>query len=346
MGRFRHLHATSNSCRTAGDVCFLYESDVLIRTRCFLQSWKFLYSICAFALLISECGFVQEEDDNVVIVVGSRHVTLDELKKDMAFMGGELDVPEPHGEQIRNRLAEKIIGYYLILEYGKENGISIEEEEVKSALADVHREYAGSDFRNALLREYMDFDQWRGRFEEQLLAKKILEMASGNIIPPAYRDIERYYEAHGGEFRFPQMVRFRQILTQSKAEAEDLLRRIKDGEDMGDLAREYSAAPEAEQGGEVGWVASEHLDESMAKVLFSMSPGEVSPITKTSYGYHIFEMLSVRPPGLKPLPEVVAQIEATLLDQKRKLFLKEWLSHLRTHFDVQVNQALLSELEL
>jgi parvulin-like peptidyl-prolyl isomerase len=326
--------------------CFGHEADVLIRLRIFYGNRRFLCSVCIVAFLVAGCGFVQEEDHDVVIVVGSRHITLEELEKDIEFVCGGLDVPELQWDQFRNQLAEQVIGQYLILEYGKEKGILVAEEELRSALMEVNREYTESGLKNALLREYVDVDQWKDRFKEKLLVDKVLKNVTENILPPSYQDIEKYYGEHGEEFRFPRMLRFKQILTRTKEAAEDLLGRIENGEDLSHLAREYSIAPEADEGGAVGWVAREHLDESMAKVLFSMSPGEVSPIIKTSYGYHLFEVLSVRPAGVKPLPEVLGQIEAKLFEQKRESFLKEWRSDLRTHFEVKVNQQLLRQLEL
>lgn len=326
--------------------CSSNESDMLIkRPRFWARPW-FFCGICACILVTDGCGFFQEEDDSVVMVVGSRHITLDALKKHMEFVGGELDVHEFHREGVRDRLSEQIIDYYLILEYGKENGISLAENEVRRALSALKREYAESEFENALLREYVDVDRWRKRLEEQLLVRKVLEGVFERIPAPAHPEIERYYDVHADDFRFPRMVRFRQILTATKEAAEDLLGRIENGASIGQLARAHSIAPEAEAGGEVGWVAREELNESMATALFSMSPGEVSSVVKTAYGYHIFEVLSVRPGGMKPLPEVFGQIEAKLLEQKRRSFLEEWLVDLRTRFEVKVNQKLLNQLEL
>jgi peptidyl-prolyl cis-trans isomerase C len=84
----------------------------------------------------------------------------------------------------------------------------------------------------------------------------------------------------------------------------------------------------------------------MEKVLFSMSPGKMSPVIKTPYGYHIFEVLSIRPEGTKKLPEVLSEIESKFIDQKREAAFKKWLGELRTHFKVKVNKQLLNTLEL
>jgi len=304
----------------------------------------YIFSTAVFFFL--GCGLVEQEENSVVIVVGSRQITADELKKDMKFIGAGMNVLEKHQDQYRNQLAEQLICHYLIMEYGKEKGIAIPERELQSALNDIKREYGEDAFREALLREYVDFDQWKDRFGEQLLVNRILEKVSENIVPPTYREIEQYFENNPDEFKCPQMVRFRQIVTRTKGEAESLLKRIQNGEDMSELASEYSIAPEANNGGEVGWIARDHLEESMGKVLFSMPQGKLSPVVETPYGYHIFRVLSIRSDTVKELPDVIQQIETRLFHQKREIFLKKWIENLGTHFEVRINQELLNTLEL
>ena len=77
-----------------------------------------LLGCCALALLIFGCGILEREEKNVVITVGSRNISADGLKKDMAFFSGELDVWETLQGSMSNELLERLIDYYLILEYG------------------------------------------------------------------------------------------------------------------------------------------------------------------------------------------------------------------------------------
>jgi len=142
------------------------------------------------------------------------------------------------------------------------------------------------------------------------------------------------------------MVKFRQIVTRTKGEAEKILRRLNDGEDMSELARTCSIAPDTENGGDVGWISGEDLDESMGRVIFSLPVGEKSPIVKTGYGYHIFEVLSELPEGFKSLPEAMTEIKLKLFCKKEAFHYKKWLETLRTLFPVKINQELLRTLEL
>jgi len=304
----------------------------------------FIFNAAVFFFL--GCGLGEREKSRVVMVVGAREITTEALKKDMEFLSAGMNGLERHQDQYRNQLAEQLIGHYLILEYGKEKGIALPEGALQSALDDITREYGEEAFKEALLREYVDFDQWKDQLGEQLLEFKILETVSKDVAPPTYREIEQYFKNNPAEFRCPKMVRFRQIVTRTRGEAESLLKRIKNGENMSELARQYSIAPEAESGGEVGWIARAHLEEGMGRGLFSMPQGKLSPIVETPYGYHIFRVLAIRPGIVKELPDVIEQIETKLLRQKREIFLEKWIENLGTHFEVKINQDLLNNVEL
>lgn len=292
------------------------------------------------------CRQFEQTDNRTVITVGSRHVTSEELKKDIEFISALEDIPARQDKQIKAQLIEQVINHYLILEYGKENGISVTENDLQNTLSDLKREYTEESFQDALLRGYVDFEQWKYRLKEQLLVKKIVKYVIDTIPSPSYQVIKEYFEANPDQFRSSRMIKFRQIVTMKKEEALDILKRLQNGENMSALASEYSIAPEAEKGGEVGWVAFGDLDESMEKALFSLPEGKISPVTKTPYGYHIFEVLSVREEGIKDLPEVLKEIELKLLNEKCEVFFQNWLKELKAQFKVEINQEMLTQLSM
>jgi peptidyl-prolyl cis-trans isomerase C len=320
--------------------------SIISKTLFSFKIYGVLFCFCLIPLLILGCDLFEKDKNDSVLIIGSRNITPDELKKDMAFMTLGMGVSKVLLSPLRDQLIEQIIDHYLIIEYGRENTITLSENELQQAINSIKKEYTEDAFQEALLRGYVDFEEWKDRLREQLLKNKIIKNAITSISPPSYKEIQRYYEENLNEFRYPRMLEFRQIVTRTREEGEELLQRLRNGESMSELARKNSIAPEAENGGNVGWVALGQLDESMEKVLFSMSPGKMSPVIKTPYGYHIFEVLSIRPEGTKKLPEVLSEIESKFIDQKREAAFKKWLGELRTHFKVKVNKQLLNTLEL
>jgi parvulin-like peptidyl-prolyl isomerase len=292
------------------------------------------------------CDYFDKEKKEYVLSVGSRNVTVVELKRDMEFMASGLEAPVRQWEVIREKLVERIVDQYLVLEYGKENGLSISEQELKRELDEIKKEYSEEAFNEELLRGYVSRDEWEARLKDRLLVKKVMARVLDGVVPPTYEEIKEYYEKNKDKYSFPEMIKFRQIVTNKKEEAKDLLKRINNGEDMGRLAKQYSIAPEAEKEGVVGWLARENLHESMGDVIFSLSEGEVSKIVKTPYGYHIFQVLASRDEGVRELPEVKNEIEAKILSEKQDAFFQNWLKDIRLRYKIAVNKDLLNQMEI
>ena len=300
---------------------------------------RLYFGLIALLFSLNGCGELFESpEEKTVITVGKREISIGELKKDIKRFTSEMGITEQGVEQVLEPLVNRIIDHYLILEYGRENGIFISEEDLEAAVKKMERDYSEQDLRKILLHGYIDYDEWKMGLKEHLLVKKIMAKASESIPPVSHQEIKMYFNSHPDEFRRPIMVRFRQIVLADKAEAEKIWRRLKMGEDMEQLAREHSIAPEADNGGEVGWVAEEHLEVSMSKVIFSLPIGKISPVVKTVHGFHIFKVLAKRPAGIKSLPEAITEIESKLNYQKEAQFYKKWLQELKTTYPVDIKK--------
>ena len=294
----------------------------------------------------SACNILDRSEEQVVIVVGDRDITTDELKRDIKYITSGMGVTDQGVKYVIEPLVSKLVDHYLILEYGSQKGITISEIELESEIRDIMKDYPDEGvFRHMLLQRYLDYEKWKEGLRQQLLVKKITKKVSESITPVTFDEINTYYDTHRNEFTRPEMAKFSQIVTRTKDEAEDIRKRLKKGENLDDLAKKYSITPEAENGGEVGWISKGELHESMEKAIFTLPIGKISPVTKTPYGYHIFEVQSKRPKGFKSLSEAMAEIESKLFLHKKETFHERWLIQLKGLFPVQVNRDLLATLE-
>lgn len=308
---------------------------------------RVFFIVLALSFGASACNIFDRSEEKVVIIVGERDITTDELKRDIKYLISEMGVTDEGVRYVIDPLLSKLVDHYLVLEYGRQNGITVSEKELESEIQEIIKDYPDEAvFRQMLLKRYLDFEKWKEGLKQQLLVKKIMRKVSESLTPVTFQEINAYYETHRNEFKRPKMVKFRQIVTRSKGEAEDIRKRLKKGENMDDLARQHSITPEAEMGGEVGWVSKGDLNESMEKRIFALPVGRISQITKTPYGYHIFEVQSKRPEGYKSLSEAMEEIESTLFLRKQEAFHERWLIQLRGLFPVRVDKDLLATLEL
>ncbi len=305
----------------------------------------FACPVAAIVLALSACGLFEHPEQRVVITVGTQHITVKELKRDLRRVALDTEVMVEGQEHPMETLVKKMTDYYLILGYGKQQGIKVSDDELEAAVKDIKKDYSEKDFQETLLQGYIDFEEWKESFRSRLLMKKIMEKVLEGVQPVSFDEIKGYYQDNQDEFTHPAMVRFRQIMTHTRAEAESILSRIRSGEEMGQLVQKYGppGVPGAEEG---VWIEKGDLEESMEKALFSLPVGKISEVVETPYGFHIFQVMERKAEGLKSLPEAMKEIEAKLFYAKEDAFYNNWLKNLRESTPVKINHKVLESLEL
>ncbi|MBN1833650.1 MAG: peptidyl-prolyl cis-trans isomerase [Deltaproteobacteria bacterium] len=308
------------------------------------QSFCLIVAIC---LILSGCDIFDRSEKKAIITVGERIVNEAELKRDIIDLTSGMGLTDQSIKETMDSLISRLVDEYLVLEYGRQNGITISEQELESEVEDAKEGYPEEKFfQEMLLRRYLNYDEWKEGLRRHLLIKKIIEKIYEGIPAITAEEINAYYISHETEFTQPPMVKFSQIVTHSEDEAKGLRERLLKGEHLDNLARQYSTAPEAEDGGEVGWISQDALDESIDEALSSLPVGEISPVVKTPYGYHIFQVDAKRPEGPKSLEEARDEIETILILQKQEVLYSKWIIKLRELFPVRINHELLRTLEL
>lgn len=82
-------------------------------------------------------------------------------------------------------------------------------------------------------------------------------------------------------------IKVRHILVQHNYEAEDVLKKLKEGITFGELAKKHSTCPSAADEGLLGEIEPRRLDEDFREALEALKPGEMSGVVRTRFGYHL-----------------------------------------------------------
>lgn len=115
-----------------------------------------------------------------------------------------------------------------------------------------------------------------------------------------------------------EQVHARHILVATEDEANKVLERLHAGEDFAALAKELSTdTGSKEEGGDLGWFPRGMMVTEFENAAFALQPGQTSEPVKTSFGYHIINV--IERDANRPLDEAT-------LDQKKSRALDNWLT--------------------
>jgi len=122
--------------------------------------------------------------------------------------------------------------------------------------------------------------------------------------------IKARYDELSSKFKPEDEVRARHILVPTEAEADELLKKIKGGEDFAKLATDKSKdTGSAKQGGDLGYFPRSAMVKPFAEAAFGMKVGDISekPV-KSDFGYHIIKVEDRRKSSPPPMAEVKEQL--------------------------------------
>ena len=82
-------------------------------------------------------------------------------------------------------------------------------------------------------------------------------------------------------------IKLSHILVEHRYEAEDLLRKLDDGETFAKLAQKFSKCPSGKRDGSLGEIELKRLDPDFAAEAEKLKVGETSDVVKTRFGHHL-----------------------------------------------------------
>jgi peptidyl-prolyl cis-trans isomerase SurA len=251
--------------------------------------------------------------DRIVAVVNKEVITLSELNESVATAQRELrrrGTQAPEREVLQRQLLERLILDKAQLQLAREIGIRVDELQLDRAvqrIADENR-MTLADFRKVLERDGVAFAAFRDDVREQIILARVREREVDDKIQVSDTEVDLFLEetkAAGTRDEFnvahllvrlpdqPSPERIEAARARAaKARAEALA-----NPDFGRVVAAYSDAPDAMQGGLLGWRAPERLPDLFAEAVTKMKAGEVSEVLRSSAGFHVVKVLERRGAG-------------------------------------------------
>ncbi len=296
----------------------------------------------------SDISMAAEIRNRVVAIVNDDLITLYELNAKIKELTG-LDpgdlkaVDEGRYLKTRRDVVDLLINEKIASGKIRELGIHVTDKEVDAAIekikADNH--LTQEDLLAELKEQGMTYEKYRSNIRKELERVELVNFEVKSKIIILEEKIKEYYEKNKKQFTSNEKVRLAVIVLRQEDpsdpdetrslnhKAQEILGRLKNGENFGELARKYSQGPGASEGGDMGFFKSSELNPKLREVVREMSAGEVSgPITMPS-GIQIIKVLEKHGGGVRPFEEVKDAIYGILYREELDSRFSSWMKELR-----------------
>jgi len=246
--------------------------------------------------------------DRIVAVVDEDVVLQSELAgKVNQVMTQYASTPQqlPPRDVLERQVLDRLILQKLQLSRADSNGVKVSDAEVDQALTGLaaQNKMDLSQLRMAVQQQGMDYEQFRRSVRDELLVQRLRQRVVQSRVQVSDAEVETLLKngtLHRGQLHLgyilvsvPDGATPEQIETARK-KADDTKQQIDGGMDFAAAAIRYSDAPNALEGGDLGWRNADEFPQAFTEASDKLQEGQVSAPIRGPNGFHIIKLLGKR----------------------------------------------------
>ncbi|MGG0669694.1 peptidylprolyl isomerase [Lederbergia citrisecunda] len=261
-------------------------------------------TMAASVLALAACNNEKAADDEIIATTKVGNITKEDLYEEMK-------------DAIGIQVVEN-----MLLQQALETEYKVSDKEWKDEVKS-QKESLGDNFDMYLQQQGITEKFFDKNVKSQMIQKKMIES-----LKVSDEDIAKGVE------RAKTEVHARHIVVKDEETAKEVLAKLKDGGDFAELAKEFSTEPVAKDtGGDLGWFGPGKMVQEFEDAVYALKKGDLSEPVKTSFGYHIIELLDTRKAETEKTDD---EIKAEIEDGLKRVQFEEKLQELIKAADVDI----------
>jgi peptidyl-prolyl cis-trans isomerase SurA len=279
--------------------------------------------------------------DRIVATVDGDPITMHDLRRYAAASGTTLPPDDsPGSQQIKRDVLEKLIGEK-VMDH-EMSAVEVDDDQIDRFIVQFE---AGNHITDIQLHQQLEqhgitWEAYRKRVRQEIQKMTMLQQHVRDKVVITPQQIELYYKTHIADFTSSQeRFKLAQILVAAdatntpptlmeaaRAKAEALRKRALKGEDFSQLAATYSDDDSKAQGGELGYFKPDEVNDQILAAISKLKSGQISPVVKTSHGFHIVKVEEHQEAGVRPLKDVSQRIRDKLAEEQMEIQFRRWMN--------------------
>lgn len=292
------------------------------------------------------------QTDPVALVNGSG-ISREEYEREMNQVRNRMlrqgrQVSDSQLMEIKRVVLDNIIGRELLYQESRKQGVLVKTSDTEARWLSMKDSYPSEvEFKNALTEMNLSEESLRTQLERSIALQQLIDGKIGLSITVVEKETKEFYNKNPAYFKKPETVHARHILIKvqpdddasqkaaARKKIETIQRRLSAGEDFSTLARTFSEGPTGVKGGDLGFFGRGQMVKSFEDAAFALNPGEVSDLVRSSFGYHLINVIDKKPESIYPYDDVKESIYQNLRRQRVDKEVKHYVEKLKSRADVK-----------
>ncbi len=245
--------------------------------------------------------------DRIVAVVGSEVITRHELDERLRLISQQLrqqGTPLPSREALERQVLERMIAERAQLQFARDTGLRVDDAQLEAALIRIAEQNKLSigELRIVMEKQGVPFARFREDIRGEMVMARLREREVDNRIVVTDTEVDNLIASQKAASGTPDEYNLSHILVPvpekaspeqlqtRRARADQALAQLRGGADFRQVAAAFSEAPDAVQGGNLGWRDTARMPSMFADAVQKLKPGETSDVLRSPNGFHILRL--------------------------------------------------------
>lgn len=250
--------------------------------------------------------------DRIVAIVDKNAITEQELESKVRTVSEQLTKQGkqlPQERTLRKQILERLIVDSIQLQLAAERGIKVNEVQLEKTIERIaeQNQMGVEAFRVALSNDGINYNTFREDMRNEITIARLKESEINNRINISEGEVDNYLTTQENskdgkqeEFELSHiLIRTPEESSPKDIEAaqvkvEEVLTALNKGESFEKVSANFSDAPNALEGGSMGWRSSGQIPPAFLALLKELSVGQVSKPIRSPNGFHIIKITNKR----------------------------------------------------
>lgn len=288
-----------------------------------------ILSLCAVAAPLAAQSLNLQPLDKIAAVVDEDVILQSELDRAVdnitqQYAGNPVQLPPR--PVLERQVLDRIILVRLQAQRARETGIRVSEVQIDNAIANIAQQNGMTleQLRASLQQDGFSFGEFRETLRDEMLVQQLRQRFTQSQVSVSDSEIENLIasnQLHQGEVHLGHIMiavpdnADSQTVELGREKADGVHDLIAKGMDFAAAAIRYSNAPNALDGGDLGWRDVNEVPGAFVDLVAQMREGELSPVIRGQAGFHILKVHGKRGENQRMVEEFHARHIMVAVDE-------------------------------